>query len=85
MIFHGKLCRKNHTFIRFVPILALFHCDLIVFLVMNSHTLLFFDFGMWGSKKSFDPVEGTSEQYESAVKSLAQFHDFNHNQSRRCG
>ena len=40
---------------------------------MNSHTQLFFDFGMWWSKKSFDPVEVMSEQYESAVKSLAQF------------
>ena len=52
---------------------------------MNSHTQLFFDFGMWGSKKSIDPVEGRSELYESPVKSLAKFYDFNHNQSRRCG
>ena len=75
---------KTTLFFHFLPIFAVFHYDLNIFLVMNSHTQIFFDFGMWGSKKSFDPVEGTSGQYESAVKSLAKFHDFNHNQSRRC-
>ena len=84
MIFNEKLCRKNHTFLPLLPILAIFHYDLNIFLVMNSHTQLFFDFGMWGSKKSIDPDQGPSEQYESAVRILSPFFHFNHNQSRHC-
>ena len=73
MIFNEKLCRKKQTFLQFLPIFAVFHSNLNIFLVINSHTQLFFDFGMWGSKKSIGPDQGTSEQYESAVRILAPF------------
>ena len=38
MIFHEKLYRKKHSFIGFLPILAVFHIGMNLFFVMNSHT-----------------------------------------------